>query len=45
MNSPNTTIFAPSDDHVVSDGDQGVHTVRMPGKLVRVEAVLVLTGK
>ena len=42
MNSPNISILAPSDDHVVSDGDHGVHTVRMTGKLVRVEPVLVL---
>ena len=45
MNSLNISILTPSDDHVVSDGDHGVHAVRMPGKLVRVEAVLVLTGK
>ena len=40
MKSPNIAIL--SDHHIVSDGDQGIHTVRVPGELVRVEAVLVL---
>ena len=42
MNSPNIAILTPSDHHIVSDGDQGIHTVRVPGELVRVEPVLVL---
>ena len=28
MNSPNISILAPSDNHVISEGDHGVHTVR-----------------
>ena len=43
INSPNIAIIlTPSDHHIVSDGDQGIHTVRVPGELVRVEPVLVL---
>ena len=42
INSPNIAILTPSDHHIVSDGDQGIHTVRVPGELVRGEPVLVL---
>ena len=43
INSPNIAIIlTPSDHHIVSDGDQGIHTVRVPGELVRGEPVLVL---
>ena len=38
INSPNIAI----DHHIVSEGDQGIHTVRVPGKLVRVQPILGL---
>ena len=42
MDNPHIPIFTPSDHHVVSDGDEGIQTVRVAGEQVRVQAVLVL---
>ena len=42
MHSSDIPILAPCDDPIVSDGDQSVHTVRVPWELVRVQPVLVL---
>lgn len=42
MHSSDIHILAPCDDHIVSDGDQSVHAVRVPWELVRVQPVLVL---
>ena len=39
---PHIPILTPCDHHVVGDGDESVHTVRVAGELVRVKAVLVL---
>ena len=36
MDSPHIPILAPCDHHVVSDRDEGVHTVQVAGELVRV---------
>jgi len=42
MNSSNITILAASDDHIVSDWNQSIDTIRMSWELVRVQPILVL---
>ena len=42
VDSPDIAVLALSDDHIVCDGYQGIHAIWVAGKLVGVQAILVL---
>lgn len=44
MHGPDIPVLTSGDDDIVGDGDESVHTVRVAGELVAVQAVLASGG-